>query len=438
MDPFTYRVRVLYAMGVALTEMERAQNRRRPRSRRTQLQQRETLHERLQRRETLSHERQQRRETLSHERQQRRETLSHMPLLVEIQENNPDDYRNVLSMDDATFQELLSLVTPHLQRQDSGLRRAVPVEQRLATTLRFLVTGRSLQDLKFGSLISPQALGLIIPETCKAIYTALKPRCFKFPSSGEEWKSIAEEFESRWNFPNCGGAMDGKHVRIAPPSDTDSLYYNYKGFHSIVLLAIVNANCEFLFVDVGKNGRDADGGSIRYTQFYERLVSARLHLPPAGECKYGLNFVFVAGEAFVLHEHIMKPYAQRGLTKERRIFNHRLSRTRRIAETAFGLLGNRFRIFHTAINLPVDKVDWVVFACCALHNFLRQKNTQQRPTTTAVPDATEHTEDIDRWTPVAAARVTQAGLVRAKQVREDYLAYFNGAGTVPWQEDSIK
>ncbi|XP_063799950.1 putative nuclease HARBI1 isoform X1 [Pseudophryne corroboree] len=365
-----------------------------------------------------------------------RETRSHVP--PEIRENNPDDYRSLLRMNDATFQELLRLVTPYIRRQDTKMRRAISAEERLVVTLRFLATGRSLADLKRGSLISPQALGLIIPETCKAIMTVLKYRYCKFPTTVQEWKTIAEEFEQRWSLPNCGGVIDGKHVRITPPANTGYHYYNYKGFCSIVLMAVVNANCEFLYIDVGKNGAATDGGSFKQTVFYERLNSKTINLPPVEETKHGLNFVFVADEAFTLHEHILKPYHQTGLRKEQQIFNHRLSKARRVVETTFGLLSSRFRIFHTAINLRVDKIDWVILACCILHNFLLRKTNQQRTSGTAMPEDPDQPEALDQWSSVAAPEVLDTGTPEANQVREQYLAYYNGVGAVPWQEDCLK
>ena len=62
------------------------------------------------------------------------------------------------------------------------------------------------------------------------------------PSSAEEWMSIAEEFEAKWNFPNCIGAIDGKHCSIMAPGNTGSLHFNYKGFFSVVLMGLVDAN----------------------------------------------------------------------------------------------------------------------------------------------------------------------------------------------------
>lgn len=60
--------------------------------------------------------------------------------------------------------------------------------------------------------------------------------------------------------PHCLGAVDGKHFRIEAPPDSGSLYYNYKNFYSIVMMAVVNQDYEFIQVDVGAEGRCSDGG----------------------------------------------------------------------------------------------------------------------------------------------------------------------------------
>ena len=51
-------------------------------------------------------------------------------------------YKNFLRMDIATFDELLDLVTPHITYTDTNMRCAIPPGERLAVTLRFLVTGK--------------------------------------------------------------------------------------------------------------------------------------------------------------------------------------------------------------------------------------------------------------------------------------------------------
>jgi hypothetical protein len=57
------------------------------------------------------------------------------------------------------------------------MRQAITPHERLTATLRFLAAGRSYEDLKFSTVMSPQAREKIIPEICRAIYKVLKEYC---------------------------------------------------------------------------------------------------------------------------------------------------------------------------------------------------------------------------------------------------------------------
>lgn len=61
------------------------------------------------------------------------------------------------------------------------------------------------------------------------------------PSTTAHWEQIAAEFYEEYGFPNCIGALDGKHVAFRPSKEDGAHYYNYKCFNSLILLALVDA-----------------------------------------------------------------------------------------------------------------------------------------------------------------------------------------------------
>ncbi|GFS06949.1 protein ANTAGONIST OF LIKE HETEROCHROMATIN PROTEIN 1 [Elysia marginata] len=256
-----------------------------------------------------------------------------------------------------------------------------------------------------------------------------------FLTTQTEWLAIARRFEDSWQFPNCLGAVDGKHIAITPPPGSGSFYFN-KGFHSIVLMAIANADYEFLYVNCGTNGRVSDGGVIEYADFNRKLVNGELNLPPTPDG--GLSYVFIADEAFALRTDFLKPYNVKVLDDFKRIFNYRLSRARRIIENVVGILVNRFGVLKSRMNLRnMDNVDSVVLACCVLHNYLH-RHASDSYTPRGVLDSEDpvtHTQedglriDSDNVGPISIAH-TRNSTQDAKAVRDAYMRYFNNEGFV--------
>ena len=186
--------------------------------------------------------------------------------------------------------------------------------------------------------------------------------------------TVAKVFQYKWNFPNCIGALDGKHITLCPPKNTGLYYFNYKHFFSIVLLAIVDSDYKLLFVDIGCNGKISDGGLFKNCTIYEHLENNSLNIPPPDKLPGSESispYVIVADDAFLLSKYLQKPNSQSGLTKEKRIFNYQLSRARRVVENAFGILSNRFHVFMSPMALAPEKVEIITLASCILHNYLR-------------------------------------------------------------------
>lgn len=75
----------------------------------------------------------------------------------------------------------------------------------------------------------------------------------KIPS-GNQALEVVKGFEDRCDFPQCFGSIDGPHTPILPPVNDARDYYNRKGFHSIVIQALVDHQHRFMNINVGWPG----------------------------------------------------------------------------------------------------------------------------------------------------------------------------------------
>jgi hypothetical protein len=258
------------------------------------------------------------------------------------------------------------------------------------------------------------------------------------PDSEDEWKTIANVYEKKWNFPHVIGALDGKHIVLQKPINSGSDYYNYKHTCSLVLLALVDANYKFLYIDVGAQGRIGDATVYNNSNLSIKLEHNLLHIPEAkliGGTDILCPYVIVADDAFAMKSYLLKPYSRRGMVKSEIIFNYRLSRARRVVENAFGILANRFRVFRTAMAVRPYTAKQVVLATTAIHNLLRSRATDD--------DSDDADEDEDNVVPTGAFRRFDAARNVGRQLDEprllrDKLAqYFLGEGVVEWQDKII-
>lgn len=170
----------------------------------------------------------------------------------------------------------------------------------------------------------------------KLIWELLKDSYMPTPTK-ENWKLIAQRFYSLWNLPNCLGALDGKHIRIEKLPGSGSSNFNYKMYHSIVLLACSDADGFFTTIETGYTGRNSDGGIFQASTIKKWIKTGRLNIPLPSKLiddlnDYNFPFYFVGDEAFPLTPYLLRPYPRRTLNNVKRIFNYRLSRGRKTVE----------------------------------------------------------------------------------------------------------
>ena len=67
--------------------------------------------------------------------------------------------------------------------------------------------------------------------------------------------------------------------------------------------------------------------------------------------------------------YLMKEYANGGTTQQEQYFGYRLCSARNVIECAFGRLKARFSALRRAMDVNIDDLPYVIYACFVLHNF---------------------------------------------------------------------
>jgi hypothetical protein len=191
----------------------------------------------------------------------------------------------------------------------------------------------------------------------------------QIPSTEEGWQKIAEEVDEKWNIPH------GKHVILQAPVNSGSEYFNYKRQFSIALFAVVNANYNFVYTDVGCQGRISDG-VFKNCTLYKTIEKGELN-GPQPQCLDGRekeNPYFLLGdEAFALSQHLIKVFPGMYPTDSKeRVFNYRVCRARRVVENMFGISSSVFQVLRKPLLLQPENATLIVMAVIHLHNFLRR------------------------------------------------------------------
>lgn len=242
---------------------------------------------------------------------------------------------------------------------------------------KFLATGASFRHLAFEFRLGRKTVSNIIYDTCSSLVEEFGQDAMPV-STEENLKEISRKFYDHWRFPNCIGAIDGRHCEIKCPPNAGSSCFNYLKYHSVVLMGVADAEKKFIVIDVGARGKQSDGGIFIATELYRRLENNEFNLPPEillPGTTISVPPVLIGDEAFPLKTYLMRPFPSKKLTPDEELFNNNLSCARKTIECAFGILRAKWRFLGTAIEIPcIHKASLLIQTACVLHNIIRDRD----------------------------------------------------------------
>lgn len=228
-------------------------------------------------------------------------------------------------------------------------------------------------------------------------------------------------------------------------------YFHIQKFHSIVLMAVADAEYKFLYIDVGAYGSEGDAFVFLNSDFGRSIALNTIELPEDTNIgNVDMPFVFIGDDAFPLTNRIMKPFTPpRGgaLSESERIFNYRLSRARRCVENAFGILVAKFICLARPLLCSPERAQKIVAACCILHNYFLKnlRGSYCPPHFADYYDADGHlvegnwrqnANDMTHLDP-ATQRQTRPS-ESAKNIRNIFKEFVNSPqGSLEWQRRSV-
>ncbi|GFQ02627.1 putative nuclease harbi1 [Phtheirospermum japonicum] len=280
-----------------------------------------------------------------------------------------DEFKKAFRMGKGTFDLICSELSSVVAKENTMLRDAVPVRQRVAVCIWRLATGEPLRlvSKKFGLGIS--TCHKLVLEVCSAIRNVLMPKYLRWPED-EAVARIKEEFESISGIPNVVGSMYTTHIPIIAPKISVAAYFNrrhternQKTSYSITVQGVVDPRGVFTDVCIGYPGSMSDDQVLEKSTLFQRANAG-----------FYQGVWIVGGSGYPLMDWVLVPYTQQHLTWTQHAFNEKVGEVRGIARGSFARLKGRWGCLQKRTEVKLQDLPVVLGACCVLHNICEMRN----------------------------------------------------------------
>ncbi|KAE8807022.1 hypothetical protein D1007_16694 [Hordeum vulgare] len=274
------------------------------------------------------------------------------------------DFRHHFCMSPNTFQVLCEQLAAAVRKEDTALRVAIPVQQRVAVCVWRLATGEPLRKVADRFAIGVSTCHKLVLDVCGAIQATVLPSVIQWSDSAA-MATNAAKFEALSGIPGIIGAVYTTHVAIIAPKHHVINYLNpratarnNKTCYSITLQASVDAEGTFTDIRVGPGAMTDEQTLLLWSLNKPKLTGETL----------GQGMRLVGGAGYPLTDWMLVPYSHQNLTWTQHEFNRRVAKARAVAVSAFQRLKARWACLQRRTEVKVDDLSVILGACCALHN----------------------------------------------------------------------
>ncbi|KAL4564502.1 hypothetical protein LXL04_028566 [Taraxacum kok-saghyz] len=285
-----------------------------------------------------------------------------------------EEFRKAFRMGKDTFELICNELTSVVAKENTMLRDAVPVRQRVAVCIWRLATGEPLRlvSRRFGLGIS--TCHKLVLEVCSAIKNVLMPKYLQWPDD-DSIRTIKNDFSSISGIPNVVGSMYTTHIPIIAPKISVAAYFNkrhternQKTSYSITVQGVVDPRGVFTDVCIGWPGSMPDDQVLEKSALHQRANGGLLK-----------DVWIVGSSGYPLMDWVLVPYTQPHLTWTQHAFNEKIGEVQRVAKDAFARLKGRWSCLQKRTEVKLQDLPVVLGACCVLHNICEMRNEEVGP-----------------------------------------------------------